>query len=136
MANALVYINWGRMVADCWCGDAREVELGQKTMTCCVGDGCPGHLNALVWSGNMAAILAALSERISAKRRNWFPTGHPLAVAGGFPHGQTPDELRAETAVGEEADARAVAERRAALLAELRQLGTADDIIRDLREAI
>lgn len=136
MPTASVYVNHGNIVADCWCGDARIVEPGSKTMTCCVGHGCPGHTSDLAWSDDLPAVLAVLDERTSAKRRNWFPPGHPLALAGGFPHGQTPDELRAEAAVGEEQDAQAVADRRASLVAQLRELGAVDDIIRDLREAI
>ena len=131
MPTSQVYVNWGRLVAECLCGDAREVGLGQRQMTC-----VDGHLSDLEWPDDMPAVLAALAERLADKRKNWFPHGHPVAVRGGLPHGQTPDELRAETAVGEAADAQAVADRRAALLAELRQLGTDDDIIRDLREAI
>jgi hypothetical protein len=134
MPTAGVYVNWGRLVADCWCGDAREVEIGMTTMTCCVGHGCPGHVSELEWPHNMAAILAALDERLSSKRKNWFPSGHPLALAGNYPHGQTPDDLRAETDVGEEHDARMVAQQRDALVAQLRALGSTDDIIRALQK--
>lgn len=136
MPSAQVYVNWGRVVAECRCGDARTVEIGQQTMTCCVGHGCPGHDSDLVWPNGMPAILAALAERLSDKRKNWFPPGHPVAAAGGYPSGQTPDELRAETAAGEAADAQAIAERRAALLDELRRLDAGEDHIRDLRKAI
>jgi hypothetical protein len=103
-------------------------------MTCCVGNGCPGHLSDLVWPDNMPAILAALAERTSDKRKNWFPPGHPLAVAGGFPQGQTPDELRAEAAVGEEADAQSLADKRADVLAQIRDLNIPlDDVLAALK---
>lgn len=131
--QAQVYVNWGRMVAECGqpgCHDAREVEIGQKAMQCILG-----HVNSLTWPQNMPAIMAALAERTSDKRKNWLPAGHPLARSGGLPAGETPDELRAETAAGEAADAQAVAARRIDLIAQLRELGSDDDIIRDLRKA-
>lgn len=144
MPTAQVYVNWGRLVAECahpGCGDARVVEIGQRQMVCCVGKGtpgdqCPGHVSDVEWPADMPLVLAALDERTSEKRKNWFPGGHPLALAGGYPTGQTPDELRAETTAGEESDAQAVASKRAELLAQLRLLGSDDDIIRDLRKAI
>ena len=139
-----VYVNSGRLVADCpfpGCGDARLVGFGQQQMTCCIGDGqpgdtCPGHTANLEWPEQMPAVLAALAERTSDTRKNWFPRGHPLAVLGGYPHGQTPDELRAETEAGETADAALVADKRAVLIAQLRELGSDDDTIRALRETI
>lgn len=134
--TAQVYVNWGRTVAECPCGDAREVAPGQAAMTCCVGPDCPGHIVTLVWADEMPAILAALSERTSDKRKNWFPAGHPLAVAAGFPHGQTADELRAETDAGEARDAEAVADKRAELIAQLRELGAVDELIDELRKEL
>lgn len=139
MPSTQVYVNWGRIVANCsapGCNDAREVEPGQPGMQCCVGEGCPGHLSDLVWPDNMPQILAALAERVSDKRKNWFPAGHPLALAGGIPAGETPDELRAETAAGEAQDAQRVADKRAALITQLLQLGSGDDIINEIREQV
>lgn len=132
--QAQVYVNWGRLVADCgWtgCRDAREVEIGQRTIRCVIE-----HVSDLAWPTDMPAILAALAERTSDKRKNWFPKGHPMARLGNFPAGQTPDELRAETAAGEKDDAQVLAEKRKGLIAQLRELGTDEDIIRDLRKAI
>lgn len=132
MPSTQVYVNWGRIVANCpACNDAREVEPGQPGMQCCVG-----HLSDLVWPDNMPQILAALSERTSDKRKNWFPAGHPLALAGGIPAGETPDELRTETAAGEAQDAQQVADKRAALITQLLQLGSGDDIINEIREQV
>lgn len=116
--EAPVYVNWGRLVSDCICGDAREVELGQEQMTC-----VDGHPSDLAWPPDAAQILAALAERLSDKRKNWFPRNHPLALAAGLPHGQTPAELRAETAVGETADAQMLADRKAVLVAQMREFG-------------
>ncbi len=134
MLTSQVYVNWGRTVANCpvpGCNDAREVELDQPGMQCAAG-----HLSELVWPGNMPQILAALAERLSDKRRNWFPAGHPLALLGGLPSGETPDELRAETAAGEAQDAQQVADKRAALITQLLELGSEDDIISEIREMI
>lgn len=117
-----VYINWSRFVVDCPCGDAREVEPGQRTVTC-----VDGHLLELQWPGNAPQIMAVLGERIAVKRRNWFPKNHPLALALGQPHGQTLDEVRAETEAGEAADAGALADRRVALLAQLKDAGVTPD---------
>lgn len=132
-----VYVNWGRLIAECGypgCGDAREVEPGQTTVTCCVGPGCPGHTSELVWADSIPAVLAALDERLSDKRKNWFPAGHPLALAGGFPQNQTVDELRAETAAGEQRDADAVDDRRTAVIAQLVELGVGQELINEIRE--
>jgi hypothetical protein len=120
-----VYVNWGRMVADCsrpGCTDAREVDAGQKRIEC-----ANGHVSELGWDPRLPQIVTALDERLSDKRRNWFPRGHPLAMVGGLPHGQSPDDLRAETAAGEESDARMVAECRAALVAQMREFGLSVD---------
>lgn len=139
--KSLVYVNWGRLVAECaspGCGDARAVELGQRSATCCVGDGitsrCPGHPFELVWPPNMAQILAALDERTAEKRKNWFPKGHPFAVATGQPHGQTVRELREEAEAGEASDAEHLADRRSQILAELRESDIPlEDILAALR---
>lgn len=116
--EAPVYVNWGRLVADCRCGDARAVDLGQKQMTC-----IEGHVSELAWPPDAPQILTALSERLSNKRKNWFPRNHPLALAAGLPHGQTPDELRAETAAGEASDAEQITDRKAALIAQMQEFG-------------
>lgn len=132
---ALVYVNWGRLVAECdfpGCGDARVVDIGQPTMQCCVGDGrqgnqCPGHVSDLDWPADLPQVVTALNERTSDKRRNWFPQGHPVAVATGQPHGQSVAELQAEAEAGEAADAAFLAERRAELLGQMRDLGVTSD---------
>lgn len=118
--EAPVYINYGRFVADCpqaGCSDAIAVEPGQK-----LGHDVLGHQLDLVWPDNGPQVMAVLAERTSDKRKNWFPAGHPFAVAAGLPHGQSPDELRAEAAAGETADAQQLADKRAAVLAQARAL--------------
>lgn len=118
MRKALVYINWGRLVADCpepHCTDAREVEIGDVSMTCAAG-----HPAELEWAEGIAPVLAVLAERTSPKRKNWFPPGHPLAVLAEQPHGQTVRELREEAEAGEAADAQHLADRRAQILEQVR----------------
>jgi hypothetical protein len=127
--KAPVYINYGRFVVDCPCGDAREVQPGERTTAC-----VDGHPLDMEWPADAAALMTALAERISVKRRNWFPRLHPLALQLGKPHGQTPDELRRETETGEAADAAALTDRRAALLAEMKDAGiTADEALAALK---
>lgn len=127
--KAPVYINYGRFVVDCPCGDAREVEPGQRSAAC-----VDGHALDLEWPSNAAALMAALSERINPARRNWFPHNHPLALGLGKPHGQTPDDLRREAEAGEARDAAAITDRRAALLAELKDAGiTANEALAALK---
>lgn len=124
-----VYINWGQFVADCPCGDARHVQPGDRSMRC-----VDGHQNDLEWQDDAPRVMAALGERVSTKRRNWFPRNHPLAVAAGWPHGQTVDEIRAETQFGEAADAADLATRRTHLLAQMRALGvTVDEALTALK---
>lgn len=116
-----VYINYGRFVVDCShpdCTDARLVEPGQKSATCATGHRCD-----LDWPDKAPQVMAALQERLSEKRRNWFPKDHPLAAAIGAPHGQSIRELRAEAVEGEASDAAALAEHRTQLLAQMRDLG-------------
>lgn len=97
-AETQVYVNWGRLVADCGrpeCSDARTVEPGQAAMVCVMG-----HQSALLWDDALPNVVAELSERGEERRRNWFPRGHPLATTTGQPHGQSLSELRDEHAAG------------------------------------
>jgi hypothetical protein len=119
--KTVVYINWGRFIAECQCGSATEVHPGQREALC-VQDP-PGHLMSLVWPDGIERVMAVLAERLSDKRRNWFPADHPVALRLGQPHGESLDDLRAEAEAGEAADAARLAERRAHLFAELRAVG-------------
>ncbi|MFI6228636.1 hypothetical protein ACIBCR_15145 [Micromonospora echinospora] len=94
--ESAAYYNWGRWVADCaveMCADAREVTVGQVEAACRFG-----HPFRVVWPPQdlAAQVVAVLEERVE-QHRSWFPSGHPLAVATGQPHGQTVEELREET---------------------------------------
>ena len=94
MAESLAYLNWGRWVAECAapdCHDAMQLTPGDKSMRC-----IRGHITGVRWSGNPHAIAEAVAIR-PEQNRNWFPEGHPLATAVGWPTGQTVDELREET---------------------------------------
>jgi|SRR5690349_7648748 len=145
MLKALAYVNWGRWVADCpvdGCTDARAIyptnAAGEPTgMGPVIDHVCTsGHpfMVELPAPTTEAQIVSALSERASEKRKNWFPKGHPLAVLTGQPHGQSVRDLRREAEVGEARDAAAIADRRAALLAELKDAGiTANEAVAALK---
>lgn len=119
--KTVVYVNWGRFIAECQCGSATEVHPGRREALC-VQDP-PGHLMSLVWPDGIEGVMTVLGERTSEKRRNWFPADHPVALRLGQPHGETVDDLRHEAEAGETADAERIAERRAYLLAELGKIG-------------
>ena len=94
MAKTEAFLNWGRWVAECSdpdCLDARELTPGETSMRCILG-----HPSTVQWPGNASAIADAVAIR-PAKNRNWFPDGHPLATAAGWPTGQTVEELHEET---------------------------------------
>lgn len=101
-ATARAYINHGRWVADCprdLCTYAFELAPEQATYVCRTrqGKGC-GMEAPIEWPPNADEIWAELERRPVESVRNWFPSGHPLAVAAGLPHGQTVADLAAEFA--------------------------------------
>lgn len=93
--KALAYVNFGRWIADCPmdCGSALQLTNGQGVYHC----GECGFTTEVDWPNNAGDIWEALSVRPAKRNRNWFPTGHPLALRSFSPHGQTPQELRDET---------------------------------------
>jgi hypothetical protein len=96
--KALAYYNHGRWVADCaydGCFSALVVE-GGGSVTCAAPPAGCGRRYQVEFPGNAPAIEQALSVR-PAQNRNWFPDGHPLATAVGWPTGQTVEELHEET---------------------------------------
>lgn len=136
--DAPVYFNHGRWVANCpvpGCGDAVALHPQDRhtgvpsphpvLMQLCAN----GHDLRLVAPPEelRARIETALMERVSATRRNWFPRDHPYALANGWKHGETVDEIKRETDVGESADAEAVAARRAVLLSQMKEFGVTVD---------
>jgi hypothetical protein len=93
--RAIAYVNWGRWVSDCpaGCGSAQRLEPGQDVFTCAE---C-GQLALIAWPADADRIWFALTARILPRNRNWFPAGHPLALAANCPHGQGVDDLMAES---------------------------------------
>jgi hypothetical protein len=93
----VAYINHGRWVADCvrpYCGGAEALRPHQVVVEC-----FECHLVAPVeWPREAQELWEALMVRPVPATRNWFPAGHRPAVRAGCPHGQTVDDLHAETA--------------------------------------
>lgn len=139
------YVNHGRWVADCPvpdCGDAvalhpQDPRTGIPSPQPVLLQRCAnGHELRLVAPPEefRARIETALAERLSEVRRNWFPSNHPYALANGWPHGETPDDIRRQTEAGETADAEALAGRRAAALEQVRALDIPlDDVLNALK---
>ena len=57
-----------------------------------------GHMCEVEWPPNADEIWEVLSERPAPKNRNWYPSGHPVALRANLPHGQSVQELRDEAA--------------------------------------
>lgn len=55
------------------------------------------HVANIDWPANADELWSALEARPAPRNRNWFPSGHHLALRAGLPHGQTPEELKDET---------------------------------------
>lgn len=93
--QARAYVNFGRWIADCPidCGSAMQLQPGQAAFHC---PEC-GHLTTVEWPSNPDEIWEALGKRQAKRNRNWFPSGHQLALRSGSPHGQSVAELDAET---------------------------------------
>lgn len=92
---ALAYLNWGRWIADCpgGCRNAERLTPGQDAFAC---SNC-GQVALIEWPPDAGAIWQVLGMRVLANSRNWYPAGHPVAVAAGIPHGQTIHDLMVET---------------------------------------
>lgn len=93
--TAVAYVNFGRWVADCptSCGSAWELQPGEMIVQC---SECR-NIAPVQWPPWADEIWAALMERPLPRTRNWFPKDHPLAIASGSTHGETPDELLRQT---------------------------------------
>lgn len=91
-------VNHGRWIADCprrYCANAMRLEPRQA-MFHCGGEGGCRMVAEIEWPSDADGIWEALLERPVPVTRNWYPAGHDEAVRLGLPHGQTPEELRAE----------------------------------------
>lgn len=97
--NALAYVNFGRWIADCplGCGGAQALEARQTNFFCNPPSGC-GHIATIEWPSDPDGIWEALEVRRMPKTRNWFPKNHELALRANAPHGQSVEDLIAETA--------------------------------------
>ena len=91
------YVNHSRWVADCgqpYCNGAEMLEPRQAQIHC---SNC--HWEGMVqWPPDADAIWGVLSLRPVPQTRNWFPSGHELALRSGVVHGQTVADLIAENA--------------------------------------
>lgn len=94
--RARAYVNFGRWVADCpmQCGCALELTPGMMLFAC---PECKA-INEIEWPSDPDGIWEALLKRPAPKTRNWFPSGHELAIRSRCAHGQTVAELDEETA--------------------------------------
>lgn len=93
--RARAYVNWGRWIADCpiECGGALKLNPGEAIFAC---PECRA-ISEVEWPSNAQEIWDELETRPIPKTRNWFPSGHALALRAGVPHGQSVQELRDET---------------------------------------
>lgn len=70
-AAAVVYVNWGRILTDCFCGDAPVVDPDWQ-LACCLG--CGRIYRTFVIPSDFADIETALMARPDAPTRNWQPS--------------------------------------------------------------
>ena len=82
--TARAYVNHGRWVADCeqpYCNGAESLEPRQALVHC---SNC--HWEGMVqWPPDADAIWEVLAVRPVPQTRNWFPSGHELALRSGCP---------------------------------------------------
>jgi hypothetical protein len=94
-SKARAYVNFGRWIADCptSCGSAIQLQPGQAVFQCveCY------FMTSVEWPNDPDGIWEALGKRPANKHRNWFPSGHELALRSNSPHGQTVKDLEEET---------------------------------------
>jgi len=108
-AVSRAYVNHGRWVVDCECGNAVEavtdplpyqIRIGQKKWRCepwtpeAHPDGFCGSRYTVLWPRHADRIMAILKHRPRASNQNWMP-GEPLSllVAENLEHGcAVPDD--------------------------------------------
>lgn len=93
--RARAYVNHGRWIADCTrtdCANAEALEPRQVTFHC---SNCL-QLADIEWPPDVDELWAVLLRRPVPQTRNWFPSGHELALRSGTPHGQTAADLEDE----------------------------------------
>jgi hypothetical protein len=98
--TARARVNHGRWIADCprrYCANAVRLQPRQGSFHCSGEGGCQ-LVVPIEWPLDAEEIWAVLGERPVPSTRNWYPPSHVEAVRLGLPHGQTPADLREETA--------------------------------------
>ena len=94
-AMARAYVNHGKWIADGerpYCNGAEGLAPRQVQVHC---TNC--HWEGLVeWPADADGIWDVLALRPVPGTRNWFPSGHKLALRSGTVHGQTVADLVAE----------------------------------------
>lgn len=92
--NALAYVYSGQWVAECphGCGSVQLVNPAGLQLFHCI---CCRQLSEVSHPSldEMESLMAVLDRRPIAYNRNWYPSGHPVAVAHRLPHGQTVQDL-------------------------------------------
>lgn len=89
------YCNHGRWIADCcrqYCQSAIQLTTGQQFFNCAE---CRQEA-VVLWPSNVGELTEVLSARPVPSTRNWFPSGHELALRSGCDHGQTVQQLKDE----------------------------------------
>lgn len=89
------YVNHGRWVGDCnrpHCANAEKLTAGQRVFHC---SNCR-QISEVDWPPDAEQITQVLDKRPVPQTRNWFPSGHELAVRSGTPHGQSVADLETE----------------------------------------
>lgn len=96
--NARAYVNHGRWIANCprkYCANAIALKPKETTFHCSGPGGCK-MVAPVEWPSDAEEIWNVLMERPVPTTRNWFPSGHVMALKCGLPHGQSPEDLREE----------------------------------------
>lgn len=75
-------------------GDLRSPRLTRKTIFYCTY--C-SQVADIEWAEHEDLIMAELRKRPIPHTRNWYPRNHPVAVKHNIAHGQTLEELAAES---------------------------------------
>lgn len=94
-SRARAYVNHGRWIADCtrpYCANAEKLALGQPLFHC---SNCQ-QIAEVEWPPDADGIWSVLAKRPVPQTRNWFPSGHDLALRSGTQHGQSVADLEDE----------------------------------------
>lgn len=99
------YVYEGQWVADCpaGCGSVEFLytqsrmngprDVRRTFFQCSY---CGYASDHMVWPRREHEIIEILMRRPVPRNRNWYPKDHPVAIQFRLPHGQTPEDLRAE----------------------------------------